>query len=286
MASPKSGDQDVVHISDEIIQYAAFISSRQKYWTPDLDDLLRKWQKQIAMRQRGHQQGERKYKNIYMGLGIPSIILAAIISAAVFGTFKNCDCVGSTNITIFSDTGCSTDEWIRIISGIIALLSAVLTAVISFVDAGGVKEKHKSIADTYNQLSHQIDTILQTPVILRGDPIAVVQDVRTTFDNTVKDSPYIPPIYETTLTKLSTDLSSVTTDPPNFSKETAKSERTLHVPERTLSVPEKLTLQQPFNFIGHKRMSFDDSILRSLNFELARLNNIDAPEDSEISKTS
>lgn len=245
-------------INDEVLQYAAFISARKKYWTSDLDKLLRKWQRQISRRREGHKAGERRYKTVYLSLGIPSVILAAIISAAVFGTFKNCECTEN----------CYTDEWVRIISGVIALLSAILTAVISFIDAGGTREKHKNSADTYDQLSHQIDSILQTSSILRGDPTTVVEGIRTGFDNAVKDSPYIDSNYETTLTYKIKSPAVVRKHKREVSANTSSHEEIVNIPQQDIAV------------FDMKRVSFDKGLLKSLNFELGRLNT-PGEEDSE-----
>ena len=248
-----------IYINDEVLQYAAFISSRKKYWTPDLDRLLRKWQRQLSLRQHGHKEGEAKYKIIYLSLGIPGIILAAIISAAIFGTFQDCACQEVCN-----------SEWVRVASGIVALLSAILTAVSSFVDAGSIREKHKSSADSYGELSHKIETVLRTPIILRGDPLAVIEETRTSFDSTVKDSPYIPPIYETTLP---------THNSPIPERKAEKVHKREESKEEIIDIP-NVQQELAINF-DIRKLSFDPSLVKSLNFELNRLNTVDEGDDGE-----
>lgn len=243
-------EDDTIHVDDEVLQYAAFLSARSKFWTTQYDKLLRKWQKQIDLRRKGHKEEERKYKTIYMTLGIPSAILGGVISAAVFGTFKNCDC---TEV-------CYTDEVVRIISGIIALLSAILASVISFVDAGGTREKHKSSADTYDQLSHQIETLLRTDKLLRGDPNNVIQEIRTNFDNATKESPTIPNIYETQLTTYTT---------PSVKRKEKSEEEIIEIPTKE------------YKYEKGKRVEFDQSIIKSLSFEMRRLNSDDENREED-----
>lgn len=185
-----------------------------------------------------------------MTLGIPSAILGGVISAAVFGTFKNCDC---TEV-------CYTDEVVRIISGIIALLSAILASVISFVDAGGTREKHKSSADTYDQLSHQIETLLRTDKLLRGDPNNVIQEIRTNFDNATKESPTIPNIYETQLTTYTT---------PSVKRKEKSEEEIIEIPTKE------------YKYEKGKRVEFDQSIIKSLSFEMRRLNSDDENREED-----
>jgi len=261
-ATTNSSAINQIYINDEVLQYAAFISSRKKYWTADLDRLLRKWQRQLSLRQHGHKEGEAKYKVIYLSLGIPAIILAAIISAAIFGTFQDCSCEEECN-----------SEWVRVASGIVALLSAILTAVSSFVDAGGIREKHKSSADSYGELSHKIETVLRTPIILRGDPLAVIEETRTSFDSTVKDSPYIPPIYETTLPTHNSPM------PERKAEKTHKREESK---EELIDIP-NVQQELAINF-DVRRLSFDPSLVKSLNFELNRLNTVDTEKDDEDSE--
>lgn len=218
-----SKKRDSEQSSEAELYQARLLLSRTKLWTPNLQKLLRTWNDQISKRRDGHKYGEQKYNRIYYGLGIPISILNAIITTAILTT--NFSGITAGNITAssslasslgttfadFSNTtvpssSMATNNWIvQLIGGIIGIAVTVLTALMTYLDAGGTRQKHKNASDTYQALSHQIDAILQMPATLRGDPVIIVQDIRNKFDGAAKDSPSIPSEFETSLKYKTTD---------------------------------------------------------------------------------
>jgi hypothetical protein len=270
--------------SIEILEYASLLVSRKKYWTLDLDRLLRKWRGQISTRQIGHKMEQVKYKKIYYGLGLPVAILAAIISTAILSTFRNCDvsaCVSlSLNVSISSSGDCASDEWVRLATGIVGVLSVVLSAANTFIDAGGNREKHKGAVDSYSELSHKIELLLKTPIILRGDPIATIQDVRGSFDSIVKDSPSIDAVYKTTLkyrTKKERGNSSPTVISIARASRVEEKEPPIGADEISIDFDPDVVMPESHS------IKFDKGMMNALSFEIKRLNasNDSAPEEAE-----
>jgi hypothetical protein len=176
------------NFTTEELAQARIIAARSKFWTPDVEKLLRKWKRQIIERQFIHKKGERLDHVMYYIFGIPTSILLGIVSAGVIATFQNCD-------TCDQGDKCSSDEWIRLVIGFIGIISTVLSAITTFLDFGGKREKHKTAIDDYDNIIRKIDSILQTSIVARGDPIVIISEIRNMYDEIGKNSPIMPSSY-------------------------------------------------------------------------------------------
>jgi hypothetical protein len=181
-------------ITEEELYQARLMISRVKMWTSELEKLIRVWRRQICVRQKGHKQSERSYSRKYYILGIPTIILSTLISTGTFATFKECSSHSSASF----QTNCP-EQWIRLFIGILATISVVLAALMTFLDYGGSTEKHKNAADSYDELVRKIDTILRTQPMLRGDAVATLNEIRTKFDDIAKTGPSLSEKYDVEL---------------------------------------------------------------------------------------
>ena len=177
-------------VSKEELEQARVIAARNLFWTPEIEKLLRRWQKQISLRRSGHKSKEKKYNIMYYTLGIPSAILATTVSTGILSSFQGCDSKSKT---------CIVNERIRIATGVLSVCSVITSVLMTFIDAGSLREKHKNSCDMYDELLRKIDIILRLPINARGDPINVLQDFRSKFDDIVRNSPPIPSEYETSL---------------------------------------------------------------------------------------
>lgn len=196
-------DTDEFINEDAEVQYQAkLIVARKKFWTKDTEKLLRKWKTQIRQRYMGHKLSEKKYGNIFYGIGLPMTVMAAISGSGVLATFQNCNSVlnacSEVNST-FITGDCSKDEYIRLVMGLVGIISGALAALFLFIDAGGARKDHKDSASDCDALSRDIEEILIQPIVQRGDPIAQLQRIRNKFDIIVQNSPSIPQEYQKNL---------------------------------------------------------------------------------------
>jgi len=180
--------------------------SRAKLWTPECDKLLRRWKKQIAARQRIHNDISRQYKQRHYYLGIPGIILGMIVASGTFSTFANCDTCGSNNDTASAPSSssslvsCQANEWIRLVMGIVGIVSSIVAGLMTFLDYQSAAEDHKSASDEYDSMYRQLDTTLLLPGYARGDVVATLQSLRSQYDSIAKRSPTLPKKYDLELT--------------------------------------------------------------------------------------
>jgi hypothetical protein len=179
-------------LSEEDLRLIQYVIERNKFWTPEIEKLFRKWRCRIQKRHTGHVLADKFYTKLYYFVGIPNVVLTLIVATGVLATFKNCD-------SCATDPSCGSDEVVRILMGITSIISGAVGVIFNFINPGSIQEKHKNAADDYDSLDRKIESMLQVPINFRGDPVAVINDIRNTFDNLVKDSPRISPQYETNL---------------------------------------------------------------------------------------
>nr|QBK86017.1 MAG: uncharacterized protein LCMAC101_06120 [Marseillevirus LCMAC101] len=172
-----------------------WIVARSKLWTPDLDKLLRKWKTQVGKKERGHRELARKYTRRHYMFGLPAVILATLITAGAFATFQECgECDDRQS------TQCKAEVWVRLTIGILGIISIGLTSSVTFVNYQQIAEDHKSAADMFGERFRQIDSLLLIPGPFRGDPITVLQNIRSQYDNDVRNAPVLPKKYDYELT--------------------------------------------------------------------------------------
>ena len=172
-----------------------FILARSRLWTPDLDKLLRKWKKQVGKKEMGHRELSRKYARRHYTFGLPAVILSTLITAGAFATFQECgDCDDRQS------TQCKAEVWIRLTVGILGIISIGLTSAVTFLNYQVIAEDHKGAADQFGERFRQIEGLLLIPGPFRGDPITVLQNIRSQYDNDVRCAPVLPKKYDLELT--------------------------------------------------------------------------------------
>ncbi len=193
----------------EEIYQARLIVAQTRFWTPALEKLLRRWKRQINLRREGHKLAERSYSKKYYFLGVPATVCSTVVASGILSTFKNCDEVGSLLTTTSGSVtttpigvpviSCASNEWIRLVMGILAIISLILSALMIFMDYGGAREANKQATDSCDELSRDIEGVLNTPISRRGDPVEKLHYFRNKFDDIKKSSPSIPAKYEVSL---------------------------------------------------------------------------------------
>lgn len=191
--------------SRDVIDQAKLITSRNKFWTRDVEKLLRSWRRKILEKQKGHRLAEKEYSQKYYWLGIPTTILMTVTSSGILTTFQNCDQCGNlipalagVNTTLLPSffSNCAADEWVRFSMGIVGVFGVILSAISLFMDYGSSRTSHKTAYDSYEELGRDIDDILSLKISARGDPTAVIQRIKSKFDSIDRNSPALHEKYE------------------------------------------------------------------------------------------
>lgn len=194
VSSPRTRKHDRIvrelaeDLSPEEIYQAKLTVACQKFWTPDIEKLLRRWRRQINLLHREHKLLEYKYNKRYYIIGVPASIASTVVASGILTTFKNCnECTAGCIPAATSP--CANDEWVRFAMGIIGIIAIILTCLSVFLNYGKASSDEKGTADDLGILARELDAMLETPISARGDPISFLQGIRTKFDDITKKSP-------------------------------------------------------------------------------------------------
>lgn len=151
-------------------------------WCPELDQLLRKWKVQVRARQNQHKKLSTRYAIIHYAIGLPFTILQAMVATGNFFQAFNTD----------SSTGCNnSSQWVLLTMGILGAISTILSALFMFMNNQAKSEEHSTASSNYEKLHRYIESVLSMPVNIRGDPIEIIKDIRSVYDEVATNSPML-----------------------------------------------------------------------------------------------
>jgi len=96
----------------------------------------------------GHRDHGRYWEKVNYGLGIPAVVAATVAGTSAFSEF----------------------EYHDVVAGVLALLSAVLAALTTFLDPSKNARLHHQASTRYGELSGEFRRFRQIDVELRGAP--------------------------------------------------------------------------------------------------------------------
>jgi hypothetical protein len=150
-------------------------------WATSETDLAREWGKRAAAAQHAHYFLATELRRRNLALGIPVVILSAIVGTALFASLA-----------------ASTDSFplgMRLAVGSVSLLAAVLAAIQTFLRFAERSERHAQAADWYSAIRREIDELLALPADKRGESKKTLDGLRKEFN---KAGQTYPAIGETT----------------------------------------------------------------------------------------
>jgi hypothetical protein len=150
--------------------------SRQ--WTQPERDLLDEWAARVTAAQHAHYHLMTGLRRRNLALGIPVVVLSAIVGTALFAT-------------VASDSTARAPVALRLAAGTISVLAAVLAGVQTFLKFSERAEQHGLAADWLAAVRRDIDLIRATPEGERGDPKKVLSDLRKEINKIAQNAPGI-----------------------------------------------------------------------------------------------
>lgn len=193
-------------LPEDVIYQARLIVARAKFWTSEIEKLLRKWRKQIRQRYLGHKKKEGQYWYWLYGTAIFVILLGTINAVISFGSSDPCEeatsialNINGTEFTAFLKNPSNGSSSIRFIVGTLSAIAAGVTAISALFDFGGIRKANRDAASDCDALAREIDDLLTQQIPQRGDPIAELQKIRNKFDIVVQNSPSVSEKFRTSL---------------------------------------------------------------------------------------
>jgi hypothetical protein len=135
--------------------------------------LVEDWYDRAGVAQKSHQLAADALDRRNRSLGIPNIVLSAIVGSSVFATI-----------------GQSIEPWHRLMVGCLSVTAAVLAALQTFMSYGERAGKHRIAAAKYGALCRELDSMR---IAADGVTDQALADVRKSIDSLAIDSPN-PPI--------------------------------------------------------------------------------------------
>ena len=111
-----------------------------------------------------------------MFLGIPVVVLSAIVGASLFASV--------------SSDGAAVG--IRIAAGTVSLIAGVLASIQSFLRFGARAEQHRVAAERWAAVRREIEKVRALPAEEVGDAKQVLDDIKARIDEAADKSPAMP----------------------------------------------------------------------------------------------
>ena len=142
----------------------------------DSADLLRHWRFRAHRVQRGHYVAGRRYEHLHLWLGVPAVILGAIVGTAVFSSLAQSEISVPVTIAV----------------GFLSVASAALAALQTFLKYSELAEKHKLAGARFADLKHKIELV----AVFRSNDVAAMADelsrIEEQWSTIREESPNIP----------------------------------------------------------------------------------------------
>ncbi|MCO8311818.1 SLATT domain-containing protein [Pseudomonas mandelii] len=137
-------------------------------------ELLTKWNRMIVRLQIEHEISARDFEKFSWKLGIPCVVLSAIVSASVFGSISD-----------------SSPVWLQYVAGVLSLLTLVLSSVQTFLNFDTRAAGHKDTAEKLGAISREIQDEIASG---KDEAILgpIVFDIRKRIDSILLDAPTLP----------------------------------------------------------------------------------------------
>jgi hypothetical protein len=141
----------------------------------DLRVLLLQWYRRARRAQLAHIATSGRYKAKARWLGVPTVILTALVGTSVFGTLTK-----------------PADLWLKVLTGMVSVAAAVLAALQTFLRSGDEAGVHQTASREYGGLRREIAQVGAVGGMARTDLIAAINRVRERYDDISGASPTVP----------------------------------------------------------------------------------------------
>jgi hypothetical protein len=141
--------------------------------TASLETLLEAWHRRASVAKNAHYDAGGHFAKLNHALGIPVIVLSAIVSTSVFATLEQ-----------------QVDLRIKIIFGLINVVITVFGSLQTFFGYGERVEKHRLAGAKYASIARELEQVIATGNIMNEkEPL---DRLRERMDTLSQESPQIP----------------------------------------------------------------------------------------------
>lgn len=142
-------------------------------------ELIRDWHRRARENQYVHYETGAHFSRLGYLLGVPSVVLSAIVGTAVFASLAK-------------DGRAATSEWVTILIGFISVVAATLTSLQTFMRYPERAARHRQSGAGFGALRRELEYLLALPP---DDPSVLRQEleaIRASMDKLALESPEVP----------------------------------------------------------------------------------------------
>lgn len=138
-------------------------------------EMLKRWRANCRRSQIANYDSASRFTIQNYLLGVPTIILSAIVSTSIFATL-----------------GKNVDPFAQTIVGMVTVLTAVLVALQTFLKRSELASRHRSIAALYGSVKRQLDQ--EIAKLLTGEDLRqqMIDTIRERMDALSQEGPVVP----------------------------------------------------------------------------------------------
>lgn len=144
-------------------------------WSKAVLDRLRDWERRCAAAAEVHFQTAEGLARWNLYLGIPVVVLSAIVGTSAFATVS-----GDVNVGL------------SVAAGTLSVIAAVLASVQTFLRFGARAEQHRVAAEHWSAIRREIEKALALAAQQLGDPKLVLEEVKAHMDEAADKAPAMP----------------------------------------------------------------------------------------------
>lgn len=134
-------------------------------------DVLNDWYERVRVTQLAHYGSAEHFGQRKFALGIPAVILSALVGTTVFATLQK-----------------QPELWLQIIVGLASVAAALLTSLQTFLGYSERAEKHRIAGAKYGALGRELEVLRALDTI----DISVINDLKKRLDELAQESPNNP----------------------------------------------------------------------------------------------
>lgn len=135
---------------------------------PTTEQLLHDWYQRVRVTQLAHYGSSDYYGKRKFWLGVPAVVLSAIVGTTVFATLQE-----------------KPELWIQIIVGLASVTAALLTSLQTFLGYSEKAEKHRIAGAKYGALGRELEYLRTLENIDAGK----ITDIKKRLDDLAEESP-------------------------------------------------------------------------------------------------
>ena len=139
------------------------------------EELLRGWLLHAHKGRDRHDLAARRNDTYRYWLGVPTIMLSAVVGTSVFASLD-----------------AQVEPWLKIILGLVSIISAVLASLQTFYNFASHAESHRMAGVKYKTIIRELEQVLARPLEQLPDKADYLNELRKRLDDLELAAPVVP----------------------------------------------------------------------------------------------